>query len=91
MSAREITLEELRELLQESCMLSLPKEKIAEDLPLFGPGGLGLDSIDALQLTVALEQRYGVSVEDPQEARQAFSTLGTLQHWLTRKLEASSR
>ncbi|CAF0698348.1 acyl carrier protein [Candidatus Methylacidithermus pantelleriae] len=85
----EVTLEELQELLQQSCMLSVPKEKIREETPLFGPGGLGLDSIDALQLIVAIQQKYGVSVEDPEEARQALATLAQLRHWLSRKLELS--
>ena len=48
------------------------------------PGSLGLDSIDALQMTVGIERTYGVAITDPAVARQAFQNLETLQQWLTR-------
>jgi len=40
-------------------------EDINDDSPLFGEGGLGLDSIDALELIVLLEKNYGIKIEDP--------------------------
>lgn len=46
--------------------------------PLFGPEGLGLDSIDALELVVMLEKRYGIKLTEMQAAREAFSSLETL-------------
>ena len=54
--------EEIKEMMVENLMLKVSKEEIADDLPLFGPGGLGLDSIDALELVVSLEKKFGVSV-----------------------------
>jgi acyl carrier protein len=81
----EITLEDLRHLLVENCMLRVPPEEIQWQTPLFGPGGLGLDSIDALQMTVGIERAYGIAITDPAVAREAFQTLETLQQWLTRE------
>ncbi|MBX7157028.1 MAG: acyl carrier protein [Verrucomicrobiae bacterium] len=67
-------------------MLKNDLSSVQEQTPLFGPESLGLDSIDALQLTVALEKKYGVSIQDPNLAREIFQTLGTLRDWLRRQL-----
>ena len=52
-------------------------EEIADDAPLFREG-LGLDSIDALELTVALEKRYRLSIPDEEVGKRAFATIVTL-------------
>jgi acyl carrier protein len=82
---REVKLEELKALLMENCMLKVSAEEIEEETPLFGPEGLGLDSIDALQLTLAIEKNYGRSIQDPQLARQVLQSLSTLRDWLRRQ------
>lgn len=82
----DISLDDLKQLLVENCMLKVPPEEITEESPLFGPGSLGLDSIDALQLTVAIERAYGIAVKDPATARQVLHSLGSLRHWLSREL-----
>jgi acyl carrier protein len=51
---------QIKQMLVENLMLQTTAAEIADDLPLFGPGGLGLDSVDALQLVVALEKNYGL-------------------------------
>jgi acyl carrier protein len=51
---------------------------IADDLTLFGAGGLGLDSLDALQLAAALEEQYGISVPDDKASKEIFRTVETL-------------
>jgi len=83
-----IALDDLRAMLAETCMLQTPVAEIGEDTPLFGPGSVGLDSIDALQLAVAVEQRYGAPLKDPEVARQVLATLGSLREWLIRQAEA---
>jgi acyl carrier protein len=50
---------------------------IKPDQPLFVEG-LGLDSIDALELSVSLEANYGINISDSDTARAAFATLATL-------------
>lgn len=76
------SLDELRALLLENCLLRVEPARITAEQPLFGPEGLGLDSIDALQLAVAVERRYQVPLRDPQTARVVLSSLGELQKWL---------
>lgn len=52
-------------------------EDIDDDEPLFG-GGLGLDSIDALEIVVMLETEFGVKVKNETSARDAFRSISTL-------------
>ncbi len=78
----EVKLNDLKVLLVENCMLKVTPEEIEAETPLFGPGGLGLDSIDAMQMTLAIETSYGVPIKDPVVAREALRTLGTLRDWL---------
>jgi acyl carrier protein len=78
----DIPLDELKKLIVESCVLKVKPDEISEDMPLFGPGSIGLDSLDALQLTVAIEQHYGIAINDARIARQAMQSLGTLRRWL---------
>jgi acyl carrier protein len=80
-----IKLDDLRNLLVENCMLRVPPEEIQWETRLFGPGSLGLDSIDALQMTVGIERTYGIAITDPAVAREAFQSLETLQKWLNRE------
>lgn len=70
-------------------MLQTPVAEIDEDMPLFGPGSVGLDSIDALQLAVGVEQKFGVPLKDPEVARQVLKTLGSLREWLVRQQESA--
>lgn len=48
------------------------------DAPLFGEGGLGLDSLDALQLAMSVEERFGVRLPEGEEARPIFRSVATL-------------
>ncbi len=58
-------------------------EDINDDSPLFGEGGLGLDSIDALELIVLLEKNYGIKIEDPKEGKTIFYSIRTLAEYIT--------
>ena len=69
---------QLKEMMVQDLMLKVSVEDIADDLPLFGPGGLGLDSVDALQLVVALDKNYGLKIANPQEARDILRTVSTI-------------
>ena len=59
-------------------MLKVPADEIADDTPLFGPEGLGLDSVDALQLVVALEKKYGLKLPDGIAARGILQSVATI-------------
>jgi acyl carrier protein len=49
--------------------------------PLFGDG-LGLDSIDALELIVLLEREYGIKIEDPSEGKKIFTSIETMANFI---------
>ncbi len=68
----------IKKLLVENLMLKISATEIGDDQPLFGPGSLGLDSVDALQLVVALEKNYGLKLSDKEVARKAMQTVNTI-------------
>ncbi len=71
-------------------MLRVPADEIKPETVLFGPDSLGLDSIDALQLTVGIEKSHGIAITDPAVAREAFHSVKTLQDWLTHQKNSTS-
>lgn len=75
--------DQIKEMMVENLMLKVAREEIADDLPLFGPQGLGLDSIDALELVVSLEKRFGVSVPNSEAARHALATVNSIADYVT--------
>ena len=81
MSSEELK-EQIKEMLVTNLMLRTPKEEIANDLPLFGPDGLGLDSIDALQLVVSMEKTFGVGVPNLETARTALASVNTIHDYI---------
>ncbi len=80
--------EAIKEMMVENLMLKVSKEEIADDLPLFGPDGLGLDSIDALELVVSLEKRFGVTVPNSETAKQALATVNALHDYVVANRKA---
>ena len=56
-------------------------EDIGSDDPLFGEG-LGLDSIDALELAVVVERQYGIKIQDMEEGRAAFASIAALDEYI---------
>ncbi len=70
--------QDIKRLMVENLMLQISAEEIGDDEPLFGPGSVGLDSVDALQLVVALDKTYGLKVADPEAARQILHSITTI-------------
>ena len=68
----------IKELMVETLMLQVTTADIGDDLPLFGPGGLGLDSVDALQLVVALDKHFGLKIRDPEAAREILRSVSSM-------------
>jgi acyl carrier protein len=62
-------------------------EEIDDDAPLFG-AGLGLDSIDALELVAMLENSYGIVIKDLEEGRPAFQSVRVLAAFIEAKRPA---
>lgn len=86
----EVTISKLKQLLVENCMLKADPEKITEETPLFGPEGIGLDSLDALQIVMAVEKTYGVSINNAAAAQEALQSLGVLRDWIAKRLSAET-
>lgn len=72
----------IKEMMVEKLMLKIPKEEIHDDTPLFGPSGLSLDSIDALELVVSLEKRFGVSVPSSEVAKSALVNVNSIHDYI---------
>ena len=56
-------------------------DDIDNDAPLFGEG-LGLDSIDALELIVMMERSYGIKIKDPAEGKEIFKSVNTMVDYI---------
>ena len=57
-------------------------EDIDNDAPLFGDEGLGLDSIDVLELIVLLEKNYGIRLANPKEGKAIFQSVKTIAEYV---------
>lgn len=55
---------------------------IEGDAPLFGEGGLGLDSLDALQIAMLVEEKFGIRVPEGDEARPIFRSVSSLAEFI---------
>lgn len=78
---------DLRQELKEKIIEQLNLEEftvadIADDDALFGDG-LGLDSIDALELIVMLDKDYGIQLTDPKEGKEIFKSIAVLADYIT--------
>lgn len=75
---------ELKEKIIEALNLEeMTPEEIEDDAPLFGEG-LGLDSIDALELIVLLEKNYGIKLANPAEGKAIFKSVATIADYVSK-------
>ena len=77
----------VKELIVRRLKLDIDPTTIQSDAPLFGEG-LGLDSIDALELVLGLEQEFGIKVEDEEVGVKAFSSVNALVDFIEQKKTA---
>lgn len=68
----------LKEMMVEHLMLQLTPADIGDDQALFGPESLGLDSVDALQLVVALEKHFGLKIPDAEAAKGVLQSVNAI-------------
>jgi acyl carrier protein len=69
---------QIKEALIEELMLPHTVEEIGDEAILFHPSGLGLDSVDALQLVVALEKRFGLKIADSEAAKGVLRDVNSI-------------
>ena len=77
----ELILELKNEIINVLNLEGVKPEDIATDDELFG-GGLGLDSIDALELIVVLEKNYGIKLKDPAQGKEIFRSVRTMAEFV---------
>jgi len=77
-----VTPDRIKRLIVDSLHLEgMKPEMIEDDAPLFGEG-LGLDSVDALELVVALEKEFGIRIKSQEIGREVFSSVSTLSQFI---------
>lgn len=68
----------IKSVMIEELMLQETPESIADEVPLFGADGIGLDSVDALQLVVALEKHFGLKIPDAEAAKGVLANVNSI-------------
>jgi len=83
----DLSLELKQRIIEALNLEDLKPEDIDENAPLFdnSQGGLGLDSIDALELIIILDRDYGIKLKDAKEARPIFYSIATLAKYISEK------
>ena len=89
---KEIAIQKIREtlkvkLIEQLSLEEITPEEITDDMPLFGEG-LGLDSLDAVEIIVLLQRNFEVEVKDVQESRAIFQTVNTLADYIYQQKNA---
>lgn len=69
------------QLIEQLNLAELSVEDIEDDAPLFGDG-LGLDSIDALELIVLLDNYYNIKIENPEHGKEIFQSVNSLADYI---------
>jgi acyl carrier protein len=73
-----------KDIIQQLNLNQFTPEQIDSDDPLFG-GGLGLDSIDALEIIVLIDKIYGVKISSPEEARNVLTSIRNIAQYIKSK------
>jgi len=77
MTTEELKLQLKKQIIEFLNLISVKPEDIKDDEPLFGEG-LGLDSIDSIELIVLLGREYGIDIKDPKEGRKILTNINTM-------------
>ncbi|MDR2081235.1 MAG: phosphopantetheine-binding protein [Campylobacteraceae bacterium] len=78
-----VTSEDLKALIIKSLKLEdIGADDIKDDMPLFGSDGLGLDSVDSIELVLTLEREYGVKIGKSENYQEIFSSISSLLNFI---------
>ena len=78
----ELILELKQQIIEALNLEEMTPDEIDTDAPLFGNDGLGLDSIDALELIVLMEKRYGIKLASPAEGKTIFQSVRSIAEYV---------
>ena len=70
------------ELIKALHLDGMKPEDLDADAPLFGEGGIGLDSIDALEIIVMLEKNYGIRLSNVAEGKAIFKSIRSIAEYV---------
>ena len=82
MTREEIEAKLVHAMVEELHMEDVRAEDIDVNAPLFAADGVGLDSLDAVELVVVVEKHFGLSIGDADEAKAAFTTVRGLAEYI---------
>ena len=71
-----------KEIISELMLEDIAPEDMDAEAPLFGEGGVGLDSIDVLELVVLLEKNYGIKIRASKEGPKIFYSIKTMAEYI---------
>ncbi len=90
MATEKFSVEDVKTLIIESLNLEgMTPDMIENDQPLFGDG-LGLDSVDALELVVAMEKSFNIKIDSNEMDREAFATANSLAAFVQSRIQAAA-
>ncbi|MFU8818412.1 MAG: phosphopantetheine-binding protein [Desulfurivibrio sp.] len=72
-------------LIDEIKIQGLTPAELKDETPLFGDDGLGLDSLDAVELVVLVQKHFGVQIADMDEGKEAFASIASLANYIHQK------
>ena len=81
METAELKKQVKEQIIQFLNLTTVKPEDIKDDEPLFGEG-LGLDSIDSIELIVLLSRDYGITIQDPKEGRKILTDINTMVSYI---------
>jgi acyl carrier protein len=82
---------EIKQAIVRSLRLPMAPSDIGDRTPLFGPDGIGLDSVDVLELVLELERSFGVTIEDQDTGMQALRSVDSIAEFIkARRAEPSA-
>lgn len=88
----QVTVAELKAMIVQKLNLKgVTADSFADDGPLFGPQGIGLDSVDALELVLAIESEYGIQIQDAEVGKEAFASAKVLCDFVNSRRAPASR
>ncbi len=80
----ELILKLKEQIIEALNLEEMTPDDIDSDAPLFGEEGLGLDSIDALELIVLIEKNYGIKLANPAEGKAIFKSVATIADFVNK-------
>ncbi len=83
MGSQELKQELKEKIIEFLNLIDTKPEDIKDDQPLFGEG-LGLDSIDSIELIVLLDRNYGIKIKDPKEGRKVLVDINTMVDYIVK-------